>query len=859
VAGEDLKTKVEIGGDTAGLATALSDAAAKVKNGASQITESFGQVGEIFESVTGKLVAFSAGLGAAAGFAEIIHATTELSTSIRSLSLSMGISVENASVLKSALTTIGATSEGYVGALDHLARQMKTNEDGINALGIATRNTDGTTRDSQAVMLDALKAVQQYKPGLDQTQAAMYLFGRSVQEVRQLMPLLNVNMDEAKTKAQALGLVLSDEQVAAVNQYKVALNESKEVVEGAFSAIGQKLIPILTESAKAFADLGPQIVKIASVVGDVLVEGFRIAGEIIGWVTDTAKTFYAFWADALGQLSSILGVSGAQTAGWGETWRNALGILAAVADFIRGTLIVALEFVVGEVKNVAIVFSTLGTVAADLAHHLDFKQAWADLKSGFASIKEESAKTFASMTATAAKTGQDIGKALLSGYQSTAPKPGDIADPFAFKSGNKGFEAPDKSKDAAAGRDAVLRAQLAGENAIVKEYVSEQDKELQDSYHNGLIALKDYYAQRLALSQLQLDTEIATTERMQQSVAAQKAAAAATGDNKGVLSALAQEATLQSQLIVLQQKRAAVAQQSAEAQADAERKLANEIALAHATANEKIRTDALDAQHAVIAAEAAAGQISGAAAIEAFRNIERQKYDIAVEFATQRAALDQNQVKAQAELGDKLAAIRADYEKKDTEIAVQNIKQRKDFETQAITDIQNGFATMLDEVETKHKTVFDAIKSMLTNLEAQFLKMANQELAQNLFGANPTAGSAGGAGGGGLLASLFGAAGSSGGSSFWSSIFGSAGAGASAGGGFVPGFQEGTSYVPRTGLAVLHAGERVLTRQENMEGGNQSVVHVHNNFNVQGETSYESRAAIASSVGRSLRAAQRNL
>lgn len=852
---EDLKTKVEIGGDTSGLATALSDAAANVKSGAEQITGSFGAIGGIFESVTSKLVAFSAGLGAAAGFAEIISSTTQLSTSIRSLSLSMGISVENASVLKSALTTIGATSEGYVGALDHLARQMKTNETGINALGIATRNTDGTTRDSQAVMLDALKAVQQYKPGLDQTQAAMYLFGRSVQEVRELMPLLNVNMDEAKAKAQALGLVLSDEQVAAVNRYKIALNESKEVVEGAFSAIGQKLIPVLTEAAKGFADLGPQIVKVAQVVGDVLAAGLQIAGDLMHWLGDAVKQVWAILADAFGQISSILGGTGADLATWGETWRNVLGILGAVGNFIKGEFIIVLDALVGAAKNVAIIFSTVGTVLGDVAHG-DLTQAWADAKAGVASLGTNTESTFAKMKAAAAATGDAIKKSLLSGYEAAADgakKAGEAAaDPLAFKSGTKGFEAPDKSKDAAAGRDTVLRAQLAGENAIVKEYVSEQDKALQDGYKNGLIALKDYYAQRLALSQLQLDTEIATTERMQQSVAAQKALATSQGDDKGVQAALAQEATLQTQLIVLQQKRAAVAIESAAAQVDAEKKLADQIALAHAQANEKVRTDALDAQHAVIAAEAAAGQITGAQAIEAFRNIEKQKYDIAVEFAKQRAALESDQVKAQQELGDKLATIRADYEKKDTEIAVQNIKQRKDFETQAITDIQNDFATALDDIETKHKSVFDAIKTMLTSLESQFLKMANQELAQNLFGANPAAGSAGGAGGGGLLSGLFGSFGGS---------TGPGGVGPAAPGsgllGWLGSFDSGIDYVPKTGLAVLHPGERVLTRQENMEGGGDTV-HVHNNFNVQGETTYESRAAIASQVGRTLQAARRN-
>lgn len=849
---EDLKTKVSIGGDVSGLTAAFTQAATAVKDGASQITDGFSGIGEVFQSAQSKLIAFSAGLGAAAGFAEIIKSTLDLSTSVRSLSLAMGTSVQDASVLKSALATIGASSEGYVGALDHLARQMKNNEDGINSLGIATRNADGTTRDSQAVMLDALKAVQQYKPGLDQTQAAMYLFGRSVDEVRQLMPLLNVNMDEAKAKAQALGLVLSDEQVAAVNRYKVALNESKEVVEGAFNSIGQKLIPILTEAAKAFADIGPKIVQVASVIGDVLVAAFKIAGDVIGFVVDAAKEAWSVLSEGFKELSGIFASSGAQIAGWGETWRNVLGILAAAGDFLRGSFLIAIEAIVGGVKNLAIVFVTAGTAIADVAHG-DFALAWSDIKAGFASIEATTAKTAAQIVETMSKTGHDMGKALLSGYEAEAG--GDklkskITDPFAFKSGTKGFEDPGKQAAGLAGRDAVLRAQLAGEVAIVKEYDTEQEKALAASYKDGLTSLKDYYAQRLALQQQSLDTEIAVAERLKQSVQAQKATATAQGDDKGVQAALAQEIQLETQLTVLRQRRAAVTQQSAQEEIDAEKKLANEIALAHAQANEKVRTDSLDAQHAIIAAEAAAGQITGAQAIEAFRNIEKQKYDIAVEFATKRAALEQDQVKAQAQLADQLSTIRADYEKKDTEIAVQNIKQRKDFETQALQDMQTDFATALDQIETGHKKLTDVIAGFFTSLEQQMLKMANQEIAQQIFGANPGAGSAGGAAGGGLLAGLFSGGGASGGSG--------AGGFMAAISSFLGSFDTGIQYVPQTGLAMLHSGERVLTRQENREGVGGSPLTVNNHFNVPAETSYESRAAIASQIGRTLSASRRN-
>lgn len=854
---EDLKTKVTIGGDTTGLANAFADAAAKVRDGAASITGQFTQVGAVFESVTSKLVAFSAGLGAAAGFAEIIKSTLDLTTSVRDLSRAMGTSVEDASVLKSALTIIGATSEGYVGALDHLARQMKKNEEGINALGIATRNTDGTTRESQTVMQDALRTVQQYKPGLDQTQAAMYLFGRSVAEVRALMPLLNVNMDEAKAKAQALGLVLSDQQVAAVNRYKMALNESKEVVEGAFNAIGQKLVPVLTEAAKAFAELGPQIVRVASVVGDVLVEGFTIAGNVMHWFIDTAKEVWSVVVDGFHQIAEVFSGAGGtdSVVSWGEAWRNVLAIFSAVGAFIKGVFVVVLDELIGAVKATAQAFVAVGTSAADIAHG-DFALAWKDMKAGFQSVRDTTVKTWDQMALDAGKAGENIGAALLSGYKKTTPKPGDTTDPFKFGSGTKGFEAPEKATDLA-GRDAVLQAQLAGEVAIVKEYVREQDVELKRGYKDGLVSLQSYYTQRLALSQLELDTEISVAERMQTANAVRMKAAQEGGDDKKIQAALAEQIKLENELIILRQRRAAVTRESAAAETDAERALAQQIGDVKIAAYEKSATLALDSQKRLIEGEQRLGQISNEQALDAYKKLEDARYAIAVKAVRDRAALQAQTPLEAAKLGAELETLEADHQDKIAKIQLDAIKARADFEQKAIDTLQSGFANLFESISTGQKSITKSFEDFFNSIYSQMAKLASEDLAKRLF-SSMGVGSGAAPGGGGLLALL----GLGGGGSGLSAGQAGPPANLAGGGGLLSWLglaQGGIAYVPHTGLAMLHSGERVLTRQENMAGDRGGSVTVHNHFDVPAETTYESRASIASQVGRSLQAARRHL
>lgn len=764
---EDLKTKVTIGADTAQLSAGFTEAATIVKERSATMVESLGSVRDAVESLASGFELLAGGVLGALGLGEFSKQMTDAATSVRSLALAMGTSVEDASVLKSQLNTIGASADTFVGALDHLARQIKTNEDGINALGIATRNADGTTRDSKAVMLDALRAIQQYKPGLDQAQAAMYFFGRSVEQVRELMPLLSQSTEEATAKTEALGLKLSKDQVAAVNVYKVALNESKEVVEGAFNAIGQKLLPVLTTLTKQFVDAGPSIVQFANFLGSLLGGAVKIVSSV---------------------FQELVGVI--------RTWTVYIAAAGAIAfDAIRG----------------------------------DWGKVKADWQTGLDSLADISKET----------------KAKIQAIWADPPK--GLKDPLAIDDkGKKPFPAP--TKDDLSGRDAVLQAQLAGEVAIVKEYVKEEDTELKRGYKDGLISLQDYYSQRLALSQLELDTEISVAERLKKAAEERAAAAASGKDDKAVQAALADQIKLENQLIVLRQKRAAVVKESAAAEADAERDLANKVADIRIAGREKADLAALDSQKKLIEYEQRLGQISNADAVAAYRNLEDQRYRIAVQAAKDRAALEEQNPILQAKLAAQLEALETEHQDKLTDIVLKSSKERADIEQKAIDTIQSGFAQLFDNIATGQKSLSKSFQDFFNSIFAQMEKLASEDLAKRMFGAlgvgTGTSSAGGGVGGfAGILGSL-------------GSLFsGPQGADAAAAAGV---FELGTAYVPKTGLAIVHQGERVLTRQENLKFTGDTV-HVQNNFNVTGEMTYESRATIASQVGRSLQAARRNL
>jgi hypothetical protein len=910
---EELETKVKIGGDTAGLSAAFTEAAAKVREGAAGITESFSGVGEVLEGISGKLVVLSAGLAGVAGFSEIIGSTKRLTGEINGLAKSMGTSVEEASVLHSALAGIGADSETFTGALDHLARQISKNESGINALGIATRNTDGTMRDGKDVMLEALRVVQEYKPGLDQTQAAMYLFGRSVSEVRQLMPLLNVNMEEAKEKAQALGLVLTGEQVAAMRGYKIAMNEGKEVIEATFNAIGQRLIPVLTKSAGTFAEMGPKIVEVATVLGQGLAAGLELVAKIFADVADVARSCWSIITEGAQQISGLIQTSGVDVAGWGETWRNVEAIFKALAVTLKGDLVAAILVVVDAVKTIIISFQTAGTVIGDVIGAAvkifdDVKSGnWGDVfkditdglkvtatdvVAGYTKIYDTQKETFQKLVENAKQTGLDASAALLSGYaQGANATPKEAPKPT--PKGTKAFEAPELAKDLG-GRDQVLQAQLAGEVAIVKEYSGDAQRELERGYKDNLVSLRDYYEKRLELAQSEIDHEIDANERLLATAAARTKAAQdnPSKNDKEVNAALTAQIQLETKLTLLREKRAEVTRESAAAEAEAEKKVAKEIEDARLKAEERAALDAADQADAIIKANAKANIINAEQELEALRQLNAQKLAIQTEYAQKRAALEDQTVQNQIKLNDQLLTLNADYQKKDTALVEQYSAQRRDLETTVLQDVSTAFQASLDGIMTGHQTLLKAIESFIGSLQQQFQKLASQEIASMLFGGNGSGSGRGkGNGGqgllGGLVGSLFGGGSGGGAGGLLSGIFGGGGAGGDFGGlvsgadnlgslalpaatdsgaaavlSAIPAFATGADYIATTGLAQLHAGEAVLTAAQNKErlatgslGGGQRVTNV---FNIPQGTDMQSQSQIAAAASLGLRRAKRN-
>ncbi len=272
-----------VDGDASKFASAMNTAADAAKGSADKIKSHFDQVSNAFEQVQKKLFIITAIVGGGSFFKEAISEANKLTGETMSLAKRLGISAEEAGALNTALGDIGSDSETYIGAFDKFAKQLKTNEQGLVDMGIKTRDANGHLRDSRELFQEALQVVGQFKPGLDQTTAAMELFGKGVDDAMKLQKLNNDIVDDAKKKNEELGLSLTQEGVEATKAYKAAMNDVGDVLTAVQVNIGRAVMPVFAEMGNYFASTGPYVVEVFKVA----VTGLLLVFRGLQWTVQT--------------------------------------------------------------------------------------------------------------------------------------------------------------------------------------------------------------------------------------------------------------------------------------------------------------------------------------------------------------------------------------------------------------------------------------------------------------------------------------------------------------------------------------------------------------------------------------------
>ncbi|MCL4778919.1 MAG: phage tail protein [Gammaproteobacteria bacterium] len=136
---------------------------------------------------------------------------------------------------------------------------------------------------------------------------------------------------------------------------------------------------------------------------------------------------------------------------------------------------------------------------------------------------------------------------------------------------------PKPAQDSSGAQTALLKARLDAELALLKDNLQREQTALDAALEDRLVSVRDYYAQKTALEQRELDAEIA---RKQQELARSQQTATGGKSENDRLKAQAEVAKTEAELIVLNNRRADIEQANARKAAQAERELADALAQA---------------------------------------------------------------------------------------------------------------------------------------------------------------------------------------------------------------------------------------------------------------------------------------
>ena len=366
-----------------------------------------GQVTGAFAGLAPAIAGVTAVLGGGAAFAGSISAFLDLASGVKQLETRFGMSAEAASQMSTQLKLVGISTDDYTSMAFKLDKQVKSNEAGLNAMGVATRDSNGHLLNQKTLMENATTSMMSYAAGTDRNEAAMRLFGKSGNEAMSLLKLNEATLQRAADLTDAYGLTLSDVSLAKAKDYKMAMNEVKLAGESVASHLGEAMVPALTTLATTFTDIAMYAVPVIN-------NGFELVGTVFTGVTDIFK----YGVDAVHQIFNSL--SGIVSSAFGTdmpndflTWSTAMKVAGTAVTVIVSGMKVAIDTLVFAVQSAGIGISVLSS-AAGAAISGDWDKVSSIVQKGFSDVQAFQSTYSAKMAANATSVEASLTKIWMS-------------------------------------------------------------------------------------------------------------------------------------------------------------------------------------------------------------------------------------------------------------------------------------------------------------------------------------------------------------------------------------------------------------------------------------------------------------
>lgn len=353
-------------------ANVAQQSAKDIGNSFKAVDASMQQVTNAFKSVTGVLGTLTAVIAGGKAFKEVIGASNEWNGEAKKLSVQLGITTERASVMMVAMRHLGIDSEMLSMASGKMSKQIATNGQAFEKLGVAVKDTHGQYRPTLDIMAEVNDKLKEIKNPIEQNIAGTQVYGKSWNDVRGTLKLTTEEIKAAEQKTRDLGLVVGDDAVAQTKKYKESINDMKLIMTSLEVQFGAAVIP-------AFVELGSWLGNVGPVVAKATGSAIQSLSGIMQTLSETVMAVWDVIASGFSQIGQLISdVMGTDAPGAMEIFDNALKVIEIAFVGFKIGVQVALEAIMAIIDISLAKWMRVASVAERVLH-LDFagaKNAW---------------------------------------------------------------------------------------------------------------------------------------------------------------------------------------------------------------------------------------------------------------------------------------------------------------------------------------------------------------------------------------------------------------------------------------------------------------------------------------------------
>lgn len=365
------------------------------------------QTGKSLGAMIGTAAKWGAGIavgvgGAVAGLFSLATAASDTASDIADMSVRTGISTTRLQELKFASEQAGVNFESLTSAAAKLTKNMGSAEDGgkkaveaFKALGVSTTDaTTGGLRSIDDILPEVLGKLGDMTNETERNALATKLFGGSATELVPLLAQGSDGINELSQKAHDLGLVMSEDTIAAGDTFGDSLDQIKGALGGVATKIGAELMP----KFQIFMDwVLAHMPQIQSVIGTAFNVVEKVVFTVINAIKSLTQIFTEHWAIIQPILIGI--TAGAVTFGIytvainAAAWATAAWTsITAVATVVGSAFAAVMAFITSPIGLVVLAIGLL--VAAGVLLYKNWDEVSAFLSRTWEAIKNTATTVF---------------------------------------------------------------------------------------------------------------------------------------------------------------------------------------------------------------------------------------------------------------------------------------------------------------------------------------------------------------------------------------------------------------------------------------------------------------------------------